>query len=245
MPGLQQARLALHNSVRQEVWKPLHAMCLLHDKEDQVYLCDSGIPAETLLRSLYHLEDEVKDTLQGSFKCSPHLAIEGPNSHTPDVTAVTTSKAQTHGHSKTITAVKAPAPAPAHKNSIFELGSASSSTQCAHARSPCHGNGDLGWCSLNCYSQGSCGRAGCVHVTPRICTPLIDFSMEGMAPTPLKVEDASAIEGLLFEYNEVQPKGPHMSGETVDPGDLGNLVPEYNSDDMDVEVKVEEDDMAT
>ena len=68
--------------------------------------------------------------------------------------------------------------------------------------------------------------------------------------TPPKFKDASAIEGLLFEYSQVQPEGPHMSGENVDLGDPGNLVPEYDSaDDMDVEVKVEvsceQVDMAT
>ncbi|KAG0691506.1 hypothetical protein DFH29DRAFT_1010900 [Suillus ampliporus] len=72
-----------------------------------------------------------------------------------------------------------------------------------------------------------------------------------MSPTPTKFEDASAIEGLLFESNEVvDPEGPHTSGKNVDPGDPGNLVPEYDSDDdMDVEVKVEvkveDTDMAT
>ncbi|KAG0703824.1 hypothetical protein DFH29DRAFT_874271 [Suillus ampliporus] len=81
--------------------------------------------------------------------------------------------------------------------------------------------------------------------------PLIDLSMAGMSPTPPKFEDASAIEGLLFESNEVvDPEGPHTPGENVDPGDPGNLVPEYDSDDdMDVEVKLEvkleDTDMAT
>ncbi|KAG0693612.1 hypothetical protein DFH29DRAFT_1007146 [Suillus ampliporus] len=81
--------------------------------------------------------------------------------------------------------------------------------------------------------------------------PLIDLSMAGMSPTPPKFEDASAIEGLLFESNEVvDPEGPHTSGENVDPGDPGNLFPEYDSDDdMDVEVKLEvkleDTDMAT
>ncbi|KAG1723089.1 hypothetical protein EDB19DRAFT_1834716 [Suillus lakei] len=55
--------------------------------------------------------------------------------------------------------------------------------------------------------------------------PRIDLLMVGMAPTPPKFEDTSAIEGLLFEYSQVQPEGPHMSGENVDPGDPGNLVP--------------------
>ncbi|KAG1733948.1 hypothetical protein EDB19DRAFT_1911287 [Suillus lakei] len=75
--------------------------------------------------------------------------------------------------------------------------------------------------------------------------PLIDLSMEGMAPTPPTVEDASAIEGLLFVYSEVHLEGQHTSGKNEAPGDLGNLVPAYNSDGMDVEVNVEEDDMVT
>ena len=71
--------------------------------------------------------------------------------------------------------------------------------------------------------------------------PLIDLSMAGMAPTPPTPEDASPIEGLVFEDNIVHPEDPHTSGEHVDPGNPGNLVPEYDSaDDMDVEVKVEE-----
>ncbi|KAG1721327.1 hypothetical protein EDB19DRAFT_1917368 [Suillus lakei] len=71
--------------------------------------------------------------------------------------------------------------------------------------------------------------------------PLIDLSMAGMAPTPPTPEDASPIEGLVFEDNVVHPEDPHTSGEHVDPGNPGNLVPEYDSaDDMDVEVKVEE-----
>ncbi|KAG1817571.1 uncharacterized protein BJ212DRAFT_1480140 [Suillus subaureus] len=71
--------------------------------------------------------------------------------------------------------------------------------------------------------------------------PLINLSIGEMMPTPLKFKDASAIEGLLFEYNQVvQPEVPDMYSEIVDLGDPGNLVPEYgSSDDMDVEVKVE------
>jgi len=75
---------------------------------------------------------------------------------------------------------------------------------------------------------------------------LIDLSMTGMEPTPPTFQDASSIEGLIFEPTEGQPEDPQTSGNMVDPGDPGNLVPEYNSDDMDVEVKVEEDvDIAT
>ncbi|KAG1728273.1 uncharacterized protein EDB91DRAFT_1086151 [Suillus paluster] len=72
--------------------------------------------------------------------------------------------------------------------------------------------------------------------------PLIDLTMEGIAPTTTTatVPDASAIDGLLFDYNQVaHPEDPDASGEIVDPGDPSNLVPEYNSsDDMDVEVEV-------
>ncbi|KAG1732703.1 hypothetical protein EDB19DRAFT_1831196 [Suillus lakei] len=74
---------------------------------------------------------------------------------------------------------------------------------------------------------------------------------DGMVPTPPTPEDASAIEGLVFEDNEVvHPEDPNTSSEHVDPGNPGNLVPGYDSaDDMDVEVKVEasseETDMAT
>jgi hypothetical protein len=75
---------------------------------------------------------------------------------------------------------------------------------------------------------------------------LIDLSMTGMEPTPPTFQDTSSIEGLIFEPTEGQPEDPQTSGNMVDPGDPGNLVPEYNSDDMDVEVKVEEDvDIAT
>ncbi|KAG1822057.1 uncharacterized protein BJ212DRAFT_1477887 [Suillus subaureus] len=85
--------------------------------------------------------------------------------------------------------------------------------------------------------------------------PLTDLLVAGMVCTPPKFKDASAIDGLLFEYNQVvHPEDPDMSGEIVDPGDLSNLVPEYDSSDdtdveVDVEVKVEasseEVDMAT
>jgi hypothetical protein len=68
--------------------------------------------------------------------------------------------------------------------------------------------------------------------------PLIDLSMAGMEPTSLTFEDTSVIQGLMFEPSQFQPEGPQTSSEIVDPGDPGNLVPEYNPDDMDVEVNV-------
>ena len=80
MPGLHQAKLALRNSVYQEDWEPVFVVRLLHDKEDQVHLHVSGIPAETESSFLYHPEDQVEDALQGSFHSSPRLTIYGPNS---------------------------------------------------------------------------------------------------------------------------------------------------------------------
>ncbi|KAG2029003.1 hypothetical protein BDR03DRAFT_1019034, partial [Suillus americanus] len=85
--------------------------------------------------------------------------------------------------------------------------------------------------------------------------PLIDLSMETLAPTTATptFPDASAIEGLLFDYDQVvHPEDRDASGEIVDPGDPSNLVPEYDSSnnmDVEMEVKVdkssEEVDMAT
>ncbi|KAG2030025.1 hypothetical protein BDR03DRAFT_1017617 [Suillus americanus] len=73
--------------------------------------------------------------------------------------------------------------------------------------------------------------------------PLIDLSMETLAPTTATPTflDASAIE-----------EDRDVSGEIVDPGDPSNLVPEYDSSnnmDVEMEVKVDESseevDMAT
>ncbi|KAG2041208.1 hypothetical protein BDR03DRAFT_1007534 [Suillus americanus] len=85
--------------------------------------------------------------------------------------------------------------------------------------------------------------------------PLIDLSMETLAPTTATATflDASAIEGLLFDYDQVvHPEDRDASGDIVDPGDPSNLVPEYDSSnnmDVEMEVKVdeysEEVDMAT
>lgn len=72
--------------------------------------------------------------------------------------------------------------------------------------------------------------------------PLIDLIMDDIPPTTTTptLPDASAIDGLLFDYNQtVHPQDPDAPGEIVEPGDPGNLVPEYDSsDDMDVEVEV-------
>ncbi|KAG2341298.1 hypothetical protein BDR05DRAFT_1001940 [Suillus weaverae] len=74
---------------------------------------------------------------------------------------------------------------------------------------------------------------------PSALPDLINLDMGVMEPTNLKVEDESAMLGLMFEPSQVQPEGPQLSGENVVPDDPVNLLPEYNSVDgeMDVEVK--------
>ncbi|KAG2336325.1 hypothetical protein BDR05DRAFT_953452 [Suillus weaverae] len=78
---------------------------------------------------------------------------------------------------------------------------------------------------------------------------LAHLPMAGVGPTPPKIDTPYAIEDLMFEFSQVQPPldplptppGPLISREIIQADDLGNLFPEYNSDnDMDVEVKVEE-----
>ncbi|KAG2030979.1 hypothetical protein BDR03DRAFT_1016598 [Suillus americanus] len=76
--------------------------------------------------------------------------------------------------------------------------------------------------------------------------PLIDLSMETLAPTTATptFSDASAIEGLLFDYDQVvHPEDRDASSNIVDPGDPSNLVPEYDSsNNMDVEMEVKVDE---
>ncbi|KAG2336082.1 hypothetical protein BDR05DRAFT_1006180, partial [Suillus weaverae] len=76
---------------------------------------------------------------------------------------------------------------------------------------------------------------------PSTLPNLINLDMGVMEPTNMKVEDQSAMVGLVFEPSEVQPEGPQSSGENVVPDDPVNLLPEYNSvdEEMDVEVKDE------
>ncbi|KAG1736826.1 hypothetical protein EDD22DRAFT_959710 [Suillus occidentalis] len=50
---------------------------------------------------------------------------------------------------------------------------------------------------------------------PSALPNLINLDMGVMEPTPLKVEDASDMVGLVFEPSQVQPEGPQLSGEIV------------------------------
>ncbi|KAG1718044.1 hypothetical protein EDD22DRAFT_964165 [Suillus occidentalis] len=86
---------------------------------------------------------------------------------------------------------------------------------------------------------------------PSALPNLINLDMGVMEPTLFKVEDGSDMVGLMFEHNQVQPEGPQLSSEIMDPDDPGNLFPEYNSvsKEVDIEVKAgpsgEEVEMAT
>ncbi|KAG1722964.1 uncharacterized protein EDB91DRAFT_1087959 [Suillus paluster] len=86
--------------------------------------------------------------------------------------------------------------------------------------------------------------AGTMSPSQSALPPLIDISI-AVEPTPSKIEDPSAIEGLSFEPSQVQPAPdpsptPSTAGAILVPDDPRNLVPEYDSgDEMDVEVKVE------
>ncbi|KAG1823831.1 uncharacterized protein BJ212DRAFT_1296369 [Suillus subaureus] len=294
MPGLHQAKLGLYNSVGQEDQESMYVVHPLHNKEDQVHPSDHGYPTKTHSWVLYHPEHKVQDALQGSLQSSPHLPIQGPDSQTPGVMAVTTPKTQMHGCSKTITAIKAPAPAPASppsSSSAVPAAALNLPMPDLHAMAiaiqdgaahitilkACVAEQDSKIDTLQCLHEGLRHEIVDQHPTfplpeplanatsllldqsiplsmspsTSALLPLIDLSIGEMMPAPPKFEDASAIEGLLFEYNQVvQPELPDTSSENVDPGDPGNLVPEYDSsNDMDVEVKVEvsseEVDMAT
>ncbi|KAG2109771.1 hypothetical protein BD769DRAFT_1392395 [Suillus cothurnatus] len=202
----------------------------------------------------------VPSTLQlRACTCSQSCGPSGP----PAASAVTTPKAPKRSHSKTITAVKAPAPAPAPAS----IPSSSSTVPCAALDLPMpdlhamvlairDGAAQIAILESCVVEQDDLpGNATLLldQSIPTAMSPpasalpaLIDLSMTGMEPTPPTFQDASSIEGLIFEPTEGQPEEPQTSGNMVDPGDPGNLVPEYNSDDMDVEVKVEEDvDIAT
>ncbi|KAG2336485.1 hypothetical protein BDR05DRAFT_1005814, partial [Suillus weaverae] len=76
---------------------------------------------------------------------------------------------------------------------------------------------------------------------PSALPNLINLDMGVMEPTNMKVEDQSAMVGLVFEPSEVLPEGPQSSGKNVVPDDPVNLLAEYNSvdEEMDVEVKDE------
>ncbi|KAG2136096.1 uncharacterized protein EDB93DRAFT_1106966 [Suillus bovinus] len=70
--------------------------------------------------------------------------------------------------------------------------------------------------------------------------PLIDLSMKGMEPNSLNLQDQSAINGLIFELNQIHPEVSQTLGKIVKLDDPGNLFPEYDSvEEMDVQVKGE------
>ncbi|KAG2035435.1 hypothetical protein BDR03DRAFT_1012607 [Suillus americanus] len=195
-------------------------------------------------------------------------------------TAVTTPQTQMRGCSKTITAVKPPAPAPAaaHKSPESAVPAAALDVPMPDLYAMSHGDKidtlqhlheglrreiinqhpsfPLPDTPANAASL-LLDQSGPRTMSPpeSALPPLIDLSMETLAPTTTTptFPDASAIEGLLFDYDQVvHPEDRDASGNIVDPGDPSNLVPEYDSSnnmDVEMEVKVDESseevDMAT
>ncbi|KAG2028972.1 hypothetical protein BDR03DRAFT_1019088 [Suillus americanus] len=190
---------------------------------------------------------------------------------------------QTRGRSKTITAIKPPAPAaaslPSSRLTVPAAAPSPAVPAAALGARVAEQDGELD--TLQCLHEGLRHEIIDRHPSfplpdtpanaasllldqpgPRTMSPpesalppLIDLSMETLAPTTATptFPDASAIEGLLFDYDQVvHPEDRDASADIVDPGDPSNLVPEYDSSnnmDVEMEVKVDESseevDMAT
>ncbi|KAG2033148.1 hypothetical protein BDR03DRAFT_1014604 [Suillus americanus] len=206
---LPQAQLALHNSIGQEDQGSVYVVHSLHDKEDQVHPREYGIPASLHSCSLHHPEDEVDDTiwcslqnsLQGTpclpnpwaLQSSPCLPIQGLNSQST----------QMRSRSKTITAVKPPVPAPAP--AAAPLLSSRSAVPAAALGVPMPDLHAMSHVIRDAAAQITLLEARMAEQDESALPPLIDLSMETLAPTTatLTFPDASAIEGLLFNYDQV------------------------------------------
>ncbi|KAG1770779.1 hypothetical protein EV702DRAFT_1049229 [Suillus placidus] len=266
--GLQQARLALHNSARQEDWKHVHVLSRTPSK--------AGSKAPPISQS----------------KAQTRSQSRGPSS-TSGITVVTTPKTQTCGCSKTITAVHVPAavPAPALASlpslslavphsaldmPMPDLHAMAIAIQDAAARiallEACVEEQDGKIDTLQ-YLHGGL-RQEIIDWHPSF--PLLDppanatsllldqampeatsppksalpslahLPMAGVELTPPKINTPYAIEDLMFELSQVQPPldslptppGPLITREIVQADDAGNLFLGYNSD-SEMDVEVE------
>ncbi|KAG2126558.1 uncharacterized protein EDB93DRAFT_1257508 [Suillus bovinus] len=205
------------------------------------------------------------------------------SSITPGPSHAQTPKAQTWGHSKTVTAAKEPTPAPASvpsSTSVVPCSALNVPMPDLHAMAMAIREGaaqitaleehlveqDAKIDTLQCLHEGLQCEIILWHPTfplpdaqgdatsflldqpvpPAMSTPasalppLIDLSMKGMEPNPPNLQDESAINGLIFELNQIHPEVSQMLSKIVKLDDLGNLFPEYGSvEDMDVQVKGE------
>ncbi|KAG2136985.1 uncharacterized protein EDB93DRAFT_1253841 [Suillus bovinus] len=199
--------------------------------------------------------------------CNPPAHQSQVSSVTPGPSRAQTPKVQTRGRSKTVTAAKEPTPAPAlpsstsgvphsaldvpmldlHAMAMADSGGltpcnafmkafnakSSSSTQHFHFRMP------------KVMQHHFCF----INLSLRPCQPLhphfllsLTCLWKGWSPTPPppNLQDESAIDGLIFELNQIHPEVSQMPSEIVKPDDPGNLFPEYDSvEEMDVQVKGE------
>ncbi|KAG1824392.1 uncharacterized protein BJ212DRAFT_1475700 [Suillus subaureus] len=241
MPGLHQAKLALHNLVGQEDWESVYVMHLLHNKEDQNMR--SRTPSKAPSKAPPASQSKAQTcTLLSLSSAVPAAALDLPM---PDL------------HAMAIAILDGTACIAILKAHVAEQDGKINTLQHLHEglrhkiidQHPAFPIPEPLANAISLLLDQSVPPS--MSPSASALPPLIDLSIGEIMPTPPKFKDASAIEGLLFEYNwVVQPEVPDTSGEIVDLGDPGNLVPEYDSsDDMDVEVKVEvsseEVDMAT
>ncbi|KAG2028928.1 hypothetical protein BDR03DRAFT_1019153 [Suillus americanus] len=229
---LPQAKLALRNSVGQEDQGSVYVVRLLHDKEDQVHPHKYGIPASSRSYYLYHPKDEVDDTIRGSLQnslqsgTSHGTAVTTPQTqmrgHSKTITAVKPPAPAPAPLPSSRSAVPAAAPSlavPAAALALITLLEACvaeqdgkiDTLQCLHEglrheiidRHPSFPLPDT---PANAASL-LLDQSGPHTMSPPESTlpPLIDLSMEILAPTTATATfpDASAIEGLLFDYDQV------------------------------------------
>ncbi|KAG2059847.1 hypothetical protein BDR06DRAFT_967420 [Suillus hirtellus] len=270
LPLLHQGKLALCDSIEQEVQPPLHVLHPLLHQEDQMCPCISGIPAQTDPREVYHRPDAFQDTRPCSIQCSISLPV------------------QSHGRSKTITTKKTPAPAPAPAPAPVPA-PVPAPAPAVRSSSVAVPRAALNVPMPDLHSMAIAIREGAAHIAilearvqeqdTKIDTlqclheslrrTVVDrhpsFSLPDMLADGIMLLGQG---GPMVEPTQVQPEGPQSSGD-IDlpdepgnlqpefPGDIvvlnepGNLLPEYDSseEEMDVEGKVdlpgEEVDMAT
>ncbi|KAG1802802.1 uncharacterized protein HD556DRAFT_1304068 [Suillus plorans] len=224
LPGLPQDGMALRNSVGQEDRQPLESGTTAemlsrgpgpkllpklppklrppHNPQAKLVVNLVALPA--LPVKLLFDPKGFLDQAQGSEERKYHEKLLKTLTPTAQpemnlytgLSAVKTPKVQTRGRSKTVTAIKAPTPAPAR---VAPLTSGVSRSAL-----------DVPMPDLHAMAMAiQDGAARVTILEARVA------EQDGMELTPLKLEDPSAIEGLMFEPGQLEPEGPQMSGEGV------------------------------
>ncbi|KAG1828581.1 hypothetical protein EV424DRAFT_1344813 [Suillus variegatus] len=151
---------------------------------------------------------------------------------TPAIPAATTPQVQSHGCSKTITAKKTPARATAPAPVPAAVPSSNVTVPCAALDVPMP---DL--YSMAIVIRDGAARIAILKAHVQEQDDKID-TLQRLHES-LRRKDGSAMVGLMVEPTQVQPEGPQSSSEIVVPDEPGNLLPEYNSSDEEMDVGVE------